>query len=81
MGMSTNEQTVEELFANAFNTPRDPRSPEYKAGVRALLRRKFGLTNSVVCPYTIGTSQADAFFSGTDEGHRIYRQWKETQGG
>ena len=64
-----------QLFNKAFDRPRDPRSPEYKAGVRAsLVFRLRGVP--IKCPHPVGTAAADAFFSGIDEGNRIWR--KET---
>jgi hypothetical protein len=63
-------KTVDELMQEAFDTPRDPRSKEYKEGVRALLDwRVSGIR--VKSPYQMGTVHADAFYSGCDEGHRI----------
>lgn len=64
--------TVDELMTQAFSVPRDPRSAEYKAGVRAVLDyRLHGKQMSL--PFRIGTAAADAYFAGTDEGHRIWR--------
>jgi hypothetical protein len=63
---------VDQLFNAAFNMPRDPRSAEYKAGVRAVLRYR-AMGECIRCPHPMGTAQADAFYSGTDEGHRIWR--------
>ncbi|MFC5550748.1 hypothetical protein [Massilia aerilata] len=80
--MSRATDLVEQLFRAAFDRPRDPRSAEYKEGVRAILvyRIKGGLTR---CPYAMGTASADAYYAGTDEGHRIWRAHEETlaQGG
>lgn len=65
-------KTVDELMAEAFSVFRDPRSPEYKAGVRAALAYRIEGTR-IKCPYQMGTAAADAFLSGTDEGHSIWR--------
>jgi hypothetical protein len=54
----------------AFDVPRDPRSPEYKAGVRAALEFRLN-RQPTTCPYLAGTARADAFLAGLDEGHRI----------
>ncbi len=66
--------TVDQLMCAAFvETVRDPRSAEYKAGCRAALTRHLhghGDTN----PHEPGTAQADAWWGGEDEGHRIWRQ-------
>jgi hypothetical protein len=63
---------ADDLFTKAFNVPRDPRSPEYKAGALYILRLKTGGERQR-CPYEAGSSQADAWHAGTDEGHRIWR--------
>jgi hypothetical protein len=36
-------KSIAKLFSQAFNKPGDPRSGEYKAGVRAALRFRFAL--------------------------------------
>lgn len=63
-------KTVDELMREAFDTPRDPRSKEYKEGVRALLDWRVN-GSRVKSPYPMGTVQADAFYSGGEEGRRI----------
>ncbi len=30
-------------------------------------------------PYEVGTAEADAWFAGTREGHRRWRDWQEKQ--
>jgi len=65
--------TAQQLFAQAFQRPRDPRSPEYRAGVLAALRLRLRASAHAVCPYGLGTAQADAWFSGTAEGHTLGR--------
>jgi len=71
---------AQELYAKAFTGLRDPRSDEYKAGVRAaLLYRLDG--RQIKCPYLVGTAQADAFYSGLDEGHRIFREYEAAKNG
>lgn len=69
-------QIIEAILAAAFNKPRDPRSPEYKAGVKAALTFRLAGIHSVL-PYTLGTARADAWFSGTDEGHHLWRNLPE----
>lgn len=64
--------TVDQVVSELFSRPRDPRSVAYKAGVRAAV--KFRLYDKargghIECPYKVGTAEADAFFSGVDEGH------------
>lgn len=62
-------------FMNAAFAPestRSPRSEAYKLGVRELLNsRTQGMR--LVCPYKMGTAEADAFYSGVDEGNYIWR--------
>jgi len=60
-----------EIFNKAFEEPRDLRSREYMEGVLYILRVKLGETEKKVCPYNIGTTQADAWFSGNSEGHLL----------
>ena len=62
---------VEDLMRAACDQPRTPRSEAYKLGVRELLNcRTQGIR--LVCPYRIGTAEADAFYSGVDEGNAIW---------
>jgi len=70
--------TVDELMTQAFSTPRDQRSPEYKAGVRAALDYRIN-GKRMSLPFRMGTAAADAYFSGTDEGHRIWRDLSTRQ--
>jgi hypothetical protein len=75
--MTANAPTVDELMAKAFAPGRDPRSAEYKAGVRSILAWRL---NSVplAMPYALGSTQADAFFAGQDEGKAIWRDLQES---
>jgi hypothetical protein len=66
-------KTVDELMEKAFKRGRDPRSEEYKAGVRAVFEYRVNKVK-IKNPYVLGTSQADAFYAGTEEGRAI---WKE----
>lgn len=67
--------TVDDLMKAAFCRPRADRSPEYKAGVRALLSHRIdGI--KLDCPRAAGTAQSDAFWSGVDEGRKI---WSDVQ--
>jgi len=65
---------AQQLFDEAFNTRRDPRSAEYKAGALYILQFKAGEIDRTPPPYKSGTVQADAWFGGTNEGHIIWRQ-------
>jgi hypothetical protein len=64
--------TVDELMKRAFDVPRDPRSAEYKAGVRSILTLRLGGVAKPF-PYRLGTVEADAYLAGQDEGNRIWR--------
>jgi len=71
--MVTLTSPVEDILTETFCRSRAPRSPEYQAGVRAALQYRLnGL--KVSRPYPVGTAAADAFFSGLDEGHAIWRR-------
>ena len=65
--------SVQSLFDKAFSRPRDPRSAAYKTGVKAALASRIDHVR-VVCPFGVGTAESDAFFAGTEEGHRIWRE-------
>lgn len=58
----------------AFAEPRDPRSPEYRAGVLEALKFRLGEIRSMSCPHRAGTARADAWLAGADEGHRLARE-------
>jgi hypothetical protein len=61
------------LYQTAFEQPRDPRSEEYRRGVRdALAFRLEG--RRIQTPYKVGTCQFDAWRAGIDEGHALWRQ-------
>ena len=67
----------EAIFREAFSKPRDPRSNEYKEGVLNALRFKLDMTDSIPHPYKPGTAQADAYYSGCNEGHHLAREYIE----
>lgn len=69
---------ADRLFDEAFpegGRYRDPRSQAYKDGVRACiegrLRKTAGEKMDIPMPYAPGTAEADAYYSGIDEGHAI----------
>lgn len=64
-------QLVESLMHAAFNIARDPRSDAYKLGAKELLKHR-AMGVKFRCPYKLGTAEADAFFSGSDEGRMIW---------
>jgi hypothetical protein len=65
-------KTADELFNGAFSKLRDARSPEYKQGVLAALKFRLEGIN-ISEPFPEGSAALDAFYSGLDEGHRIWR--------
>lgn len=67
--------TVDSLIDAAFHPAlgRSSRSNEYRAGVKAVLMAR--LTNKPLAqPFKRGTTEADAFFAGTDEGRVIWAE-------
>ena len=71
-----------EIFDAAFLKPRAPRSDEYRRGVMDVLRFRLGEENAAIWKnqYKLGTAQADAYFAGCDEGHRLAREYLERVG-
>lgn len=65
------QKWIAKLMDQAFSGARDPRSPEYKEGVRCLLLQRF-VSKPLACPYKAGTASYDAFFAGTNEGCGIW---------
>lgn len=65
------DREVDRLVAAAFSRPRQPRSVEYREGVRALLMHR-ATGGRLLCCYPIGTAQADAFFAGVEEGKALW---------
>ncbi|UGQ45097.1 hypothetical protein [Massilia endophytica] len=76
----TPAEIIAQLLAKAFcpGSGRMHRSDEYKAGVRAILLTHF-VGKPLGCPYKIGTSGADAFFAGVDEGRTIWAEYQRVQ--
>lgn len=63
MSEQLTKEQINRAMARIFFEGRDPRSPEYKNGCRAALEwSEDGI------PYAIGTTQADAWEAGWDEG-------------
>lgn len=73
---------ADKLFAEAFapDTHRDSRSIAYKNGVRAAIEKTLRVRDRLACPYKVGTAQADAWFSGREEGRRIADKYLEIEG-
>lgn len=71
------EKTVmkaQDIFNFAFSQPRDPRSEAYKQGVLFCLRKRIDSMPDRKNPYRLGTAEADAWYSGVDEGLVIVRE-------
>ena len=71
-----------EIFDKAFSPGRDPRSDEYRHGVREALQYKLGEINEACGrkKYVMGTAQADAFWAGWDEGWRRAMEYLAAEG-
>lgn len=72
--------TVDQLFTAAFAVPRDPRSPSYKAGVRAALQFRIE-GRRIPKLYDPGTAEDDAYYAGIAEGHAIWRRARAESAG
>lgn len=72
--------SVDHLYHEAFSKPRDPRSPEYKAGVRAALAYHIE-GKRIPRLYEPGTPQDDAYHAGIAEGHALWRTASGSVGG
>lgn len=64
-------QRAERVVEEAFPRHNTPRSEEYKAGARAILKYLLA-GNPIVCPFDPATAQHDAFYAGVDAGKRMY---------
>ena len=67
--------TADDLYRDAFAIPRCERSEAYKKGVIDALRFRLKESPALNCPFHPGIAQADAWFSGTDEGNRRARDY------
>lgn len=68
--------TVDALMSATFDRPRDPRSAEYKSGVKAALEFRINGV-PIKCLYEPTWPHSDAFYAGVDEGHAIWRSATE----
>ena len=71
-------KTADDLFCEAFSKPRDKRSQAYQAGFLRGLRVVLGEANNPPLPYCLGTAEADAYFSGNDEGRARGKDYLES---
>lgn len=72
--------SVDHLFKDAFDRCRDPRSAEYKAGVRAALAFRIE-GKRIARPYDKASASDDAYGAGMVEGHALWRAAVEKIGG
>ena len=72
--------SADQLFNAAFAVPRDPRSPAYKAGVRAALQFRIE-GRRIPRLYEPGTAEDDAYYAGITEGHAIWRRAQAEKAG
>jgi len=68
---------VSQLMDQAFFPGRAPRSAAYQEGCRAALEHRIQ-GRRMYLPYPTGTSEADAWFAGVQEGHCIGRKLYDT---
>lgn len=74
-------KTVAQLMQAAFPPERPARSAEYRDGVKQTLQSRLEGWRTQ-CPYPEGSVECDAWASGTEEGHLIYRiEQKRTRAG
>lgn len=72
-------EEVERLLKQTFGSGRDPRSEPYKRGVRAIFKYKLLGKPLPQLPFVLGTAEADAYFSGQNEGRAICWRVKESE--
>jgi len=70
---------AENIFNDAFALEkcREPRSPQYRAGVMALLMARENGTK-LTAPYDMGSMAADAWLAGVDEGRLRWKIYQES---
>ncbi len=64
-------QRAERVVEEAFPRHNTPRSEEYKAGARAILKYLLA-GNPILCPFEPATAEHDAYYAGVDAGKRMY---------
>lgn len=72
MGWQTELGLLNRMMAWAFHESRDPRSAEYREGVRDLLLFKL-VEKSLRNPFIPGTAHADAWWAGVEEGKQVFK--------
>ncbi len=69
----TEFQLLKIMMADTFDRPREPRSPEYRQGVRDLLLFKL-VDKPLANPWPPASAQADAWYAGVTEGKDVHLQ-------
>ena len=73
------KKTAQQLYDETFPFSRPLRSEAYKLGVMACLRARINGSLQPDCTYALGTAEADAWYSGRDEGHALARAEAESR--
>jgi len=66
---------AQQIYQEAFSTSRDPRSTPYKRGVLDTLKYRLGEIDTLRSPYTVGSTEFDAWKAGSNEGHHLARDY------
>lgn len=64
---------AQELFDQAFDNSRDPRSKPYRQGVLDALKFRTGEVPGIGNRYTPGSGEYDSWKAGLEEGHLCWR--------
>lgn len=75
MNATNRTSTAQAIFDRAFFSGREPRSQAYRRGVLDMLLARLDGAK-LACPFRLGTAEADAYFSGGDEGRLLAAQAK-----
>lgn len=70
--------SIDQIMEQIFHAHREPRSPEYQAGVRAVFMRNLQ-RQKVACPHPAGSCAADAFYAGLCEGFAVFGKYCTTK--
>lgn len=68
---------VNNIYRALCEQPGPPRSVPYKAGFMAGLQGHLGNGLAIVCPWSEGTAECDAFWSGSSNGKIAARDCQE----
>jgi hypothetical protein len=67
---------AQDLYEQAFSSPRTPRSPSYHMGVKDALTRIFE-GGCIHIPFEAGSPEFDACVAGRQEGHQIAAEYMQ----